>query len=250
MIRDKILINFFETYFDEKFFCSQFTEEDNQKLAEDVIKLLDAKKGSHILDWCGGWGRISIHFARMGYKVTILDIMQDRLLRAKEIFKNENLPLTTICTDCRDTPADLNVDYATCLFCSVGFFEDNEQIKAFKSLFNTLKNGGKFIFDCLNLFFLADKKFEETKMKRRDGKINVQRNNFDFSTNILHSYFRIVDEKYSIEQESEFYQKLYTPKDLCYLLKAAGFKIENIYGSYDAEPISFRSPQIVVVARK
>lgn len=245
-----VIYNFFETNFDEKFYCSQYSEEENKKLAEDVIRLLDLKKSSHILDWCGGWGRISIHFARKGYKVTILDIMQDRLFRAKEMFKQENLPLTTICADCRNTPQDLNVDCAVCLFCSVGFFDDEEQIKSFKSLYNSLKKGGKFILDCLNLFFLADKKFEDTKMKRKDGKINIQRNKFDFSKNILHSYYKIVDEKWKVEEESEFYQRLYTPMDIASLISAAGFKIENIYGNYNGEPISFSSPQIVVVCSK
>lgn len=245
-----IIYNFFENNFDEKFYCSQYSEEENEELAEDVLKLLEAKKGSHILDWCGGWGRISIYFARNGYKVTILDIMQDRLLRAKEMFKMEHLPLTTICTDCRNTPADSDVDYATCLFCSVGFFDDEEQIKAFKSLYNSLKKGGKFILDCLNLFYLVNKKFEDTKMKRKDGKINIQRNEFDFSNNILHSYYKIVNEKWKVEEEIEFYQRLYTPKDIVYLLSASGFKIENIYGNYKGEPISFASQQIVVVCYK
>lgn len=245
-----VIIHFFETNFDEKFYTSQYSEEENNKLAEDVIRLLDLKKGSHILDWCGGWGRISIHFAKKGYKVTILDIMQDRLLRAKEIFQKENLPLITIYSDCRNTPRDLNVDCATCLFCSVGFFDDNEQIKAFKSLYSSLKKGGKFILDCLNLFFLVDKNFENTRMRRKDGKINIQINEFDFSKNILHSYYKIVDEKYKIEEENEFYQRLYTPADITSLLSTAGFKIENIYGNYDGEPISFKSPQIVVVCNK
>ena len=245
-----IINNFFDTSFDEKFYCSQYSEEENKKLAEDIIKLLDIRRGNHILDWCGGWGRISIHFARKGYKVTILDIMQDRLLRAKEIFKQEHLPLTTICADCRKTPSGINADYAVCLFCSVGFFNDREQINSFKSLYGALKKSGKFILDCLNLFFLADKKFEDTKMKRKDGKINIQRNEFDFYGNILHSYYKIVNEKWKVEEETEFYQRLYTPRDITSLLAAAGFKIESIYGNYDGEPISFISPQIVVVASK
>lgn len=245
-----IINNFFENNFDEKFYCSQFLEEENEELARNILKLLDAKKGSHILDWCGGWGRISIYFARDGYKVTILDKMQDRLLRAKEMFKMENLPLTTICTDCRNTPENLNVDYAVCVFCSIGFFNDDDQIKAFKSLYNSLKNGGKFILDCLNLFYLVDKEFEDTKMKRRDGKINIQRNEFDFTNNILHSYYKIVNEKWKVEEESELYQILYTPKDIISLLIKAGFKIENIYGNYKGEPITFKSPQIVVLSSK
>lgn len=250
MIKEEVLLNFFKTYFDEKFFCSQYSEEENQNLAESIIKLLNPKKGSTILDWCGGWGRISIYFAKMGYKVTILDIMPDRLERAKKIFSNEKLYLETICTDCRNTPSDKKYDYATCVFCSVGFFEDNEQIKAFKSLYNSLKKNGKFILDCLNLFFLVDKNFEDTRMKRKDGKINIQRNEFDFSTNLLHSYYKIVNEKWEIEDESEFFQFLYTPKDLCTLLKSAGFKIENIYGNYKGDPISFKSSQIVIIAKK
>ncbi len=142
MEKESWLKDFFTSGFYETYWGWNFTDEDARKLAEDSLKILNASEG-HILDWLGGWGRVSVHFARKGFEVTILDFVPEYLDKAKEIFGKENLKVNLVLADCRKTPSNIQADYATCLFNSVGFFNDTEQIRAFKSLYRALKSDGK-----------------------------------------------------------------------------------------------------------
>jgi len=57
MKNDNGLKDFFRSGFYEKYWGWKFTEDDSEQLAQNSLKLLGASKG-HILDWCGGWGRV------------------------------------------------------------------------------------------------------------------------------------------------------------------------------------------------
>ena len=118
MLKDSHLKDFFESGFYETYWGWKFKEDDSKKLAEDSLRLLGASHGQ-ILDWCGGWGRVSIHFAKRGFKVTILDFVEEYLERAKKTFRKERLDVDTILADCRNTPSSIQADYATCFFNSV-----------------------------------------------------------------------------------------------------------------------------------
>lgn len=249
MEKESWLKDFFTSGFYERYWGWKFTEDDARKLAEDCLRILDASEG-HILDWCGGWGRVSIHFARKGFVVTILDSIPGYLDRAKDIFGKENLKVNLILADCRKTPSDIQADYATCLFNSVGFFNDKEQIRAFKNLHHALKPNSRAIVDCMNLFYLANWIKPVNDTERENGYIFRQRNGFDFPTDTLHSQFEIINDKGEIEERREFHQRLYTPMELQNILELSGFKVEAMYGNYDQEKMSFESPKIVAVISK
>lgn len=249
MYNDSWLKSFFNSGFYEKYWGWELEKEDPAQIAESVLKLLDAESG-HILDWCGGWGRISLHFAKRGFKVSILDFTPEYLYRARESFKQNGLALDTIFADCRETPPHIQADYAVCLFNSLGFMDDKEQVKALVSLNQALKPGARVVMDVMNLLFLAPYIKRPFEAKRPDGCISRQTNGFDFITNTMHSYFEIIDDWGNVRDRKEFYQRLYTPADLKALLEAAGFKVDNIFGGFNKEKITFDTPKLVIVARK
>ncbi|MEN6391859.1 MAG: methyltransferase domain-containing protein [Syntrophomonas sp.] len=249
MNNDSWLKNFFTSGFYEKYFGWELDKENPVQIAESVLKLLDAESG-HILDWCGGWGRISIHFANQGFKVSILDFNPEYLHRARENFKQNGLSIDTIFADCRETPSNIQADYAVCLFNSLGFMNDEEQIKALVSLNQALKPGAKVVMDVMNLLFLAPYIKRPFEAKRPDGCISRQTNSFDFITNTMHSFFEIIDDWGNVRDRKEFYQRLYTPSDLKGLFEAAGFKVDNIFGGFNKEKITFDTPKLVIVAQK
>jgi ubiquinone/menaquinone biosynthesis C-methylase UbiE len=247
MKNDDWLRDYFASGFYEHYWKWQIQQDDEVALAENAMDLLDASTG-HILDWCGGWGRVSIAFARKGFRVTILDFISEYLHVAEKRFKAENLALEVVQADCRNTPASIQADYATCFFNTVGFFEDAEQIKAFKSLCGALRPGGKLIIDCMNLLFLAPLIKPVYDTKRDDGYLFRQNNTFDFTTNTLDSVFEIIDAAGKVEQRKEFHQRIYTPMDLKMLLEASGFTVQGMYGDYSGAPVTTETPQVIMVA--
>lgn len=240
---------FFSSGFYEKYWGWQISEDDSIQLADDVLELLEIRRG-HLLDWCGGWGRVSIHFARKGFKISILDFISEYLEKAQNLFKQDNLEVTTIMADCKKTPPDIQADGAICLFNSVGFVNDQEQIQALISLNKALKDGARVIIDTMNLFFLAPYIDQIYETQRTDGKISRQRNSFNFHTSTMHSYFQIINSQDVVEDEKEFLQRIYTPAEIKRIVEEAGFTVKDLYGGFKGEKISFNSPKIVIVAVK
>jgi ubiquinone/menaquinone biosynthesis C-methylase UbiE len=243
------LREFFESGFYEKYWLWKYTPKDARQLAEDCMRLLGAEHG-HILDWCGGWGRVSIYFAMRGLRVTILDFMEEYLKRAEELFIKNNMDATLVPADCRETPSWIQADFAACTFCSIGFFNDREQIDAFRSLYGALKYGGKFAVDCMNRDFMLKQLRPIGEEKREDGYRFRQNNEFDKSGGILHSGLEIRDRKGRIEASHDFHQRIYRPEELRTLLSSSGFRVDEIYGDYSGNPVSDARPQIVAVATK
>ncbi len=243
------LKSFYESGFYEKYWLWKYTPSDARQLAEDALRLLAAERG-HILDWCGGWGRVSIYFAMRGLKVTILDFMEEYLERAEELFEKNNMPVTLISADCRETPSWIQADFAACTFCSIGFFNDREQIDAFRSLYSAIKYGGKFLVDCMNRDFMVEKLKPIGEEKREDGYRFRQNNDFDKSEGVLHSTLEIRDKRGRVESGHDFHQRIYKPDELKSLLVSSGFKVEEIYGDYSGNAVDKTRPQIVAVASK
>ena len=247
MLENSKLKDFFESGFYEDYYGWHFTEEDSKREAEQVLKLLGAKQG-HILDWCGGWGRHAICFAEKGFQVTMLDFIGRYLKLAEKRFRERGLKLSTIQADCRDTPSKIQADFATCLFNSIGFLKRPEQLAAFKSLYGAMKPGGKIIVDCMNLFAIPQF-VKTTERTRENGYVFRSHKRFDFRENIEHMVFEIISPTGQVRKK-EFAQMHYSPHDLADLLTKAGFKVDNIYGSFEGNPISFESSKIVLVAHK
>lgn len=248
MDNDK-LFDFFQSGFYENFWGWEFNENDSFEIAEKSIKLLGINTG-HILDWCGGWARISFHLAKKGFKITLLDFIEDYLIKAKKTFNDNNLDLAIINSDCRETPSNIQAENAICTFNSIGFLTDSEQLKAFKSLYKAIKKDGKIIIDCMNQLFMA-KHFLEVIQSTKPGGIKcLQKNNFDLNNSILFSDFQMIDKDENIIKEKTFSQRIYTPLELAKLLEKSGFKVLNMYGNFEGDDLSFDLPQIITIAQK
>ncbi len=239
---------FFEEKFYERYWGSRFDESVNRKEAVNVLRLLGAREG-HILDWRSGWGRHAYYFAKQGFKVTLLDFIERYLKDAEKRFKKEGLKLNVINEDSRNTPSEIQADYAVCLMNSVGFMTLKEEVKAFRSLYKALKPGAKIVIDCENLFYIARNFQKIFKMTDDDKTVYRSEAFFDLKTNVLHKSFQIIRPEGPNERR-EFNQIMYTPRDLAALVKLGGFEVDELYGSYEGEPLTFESPRIVISAYK
>jgi len=243
------LREFFDSGFYEQYW-PEANDEDSVKLhAAQVLSLLEARHG-HILDWRGGSGRYAIWFARSGFEVTLLDFMASYLVEAKERFQKDDLPVRLIEADSRETPADIQADFAVCLNNSVGLMSEAEEIRAFRSLNEALRPGAKLLIDCMNLFFLSNSIAEGmTETRGEDGSVRRSEGSFDFEANVWYKRFELVNPDGS-SRRKEFNQTIYTPQQLVAMLRQSGFAAEKVLGDFDGKPITFDSRKIVLIARK
>ncbi len=217
---------------------------------EGVLNLLQPKPGSHFLDWCGGEGRHSLILAQKGFEVTLLDWAPNHIEEAKRKSKEAGVKINFICTDFRETPSSIQADYAINMFTAgIGYFEEEDDSKALKSLHAALKKDALFLLDTLNLFWLVrhyQKRAGYMSPDRRERIIEERE--FDLWTNRNKS--RTLYWNRGREEEKTFNQHIYSPAELIKLLKSSGFEPLELYGEFDGRPLSFDTERMIVVSRR
>lgn len=218
---------------------------------EGVLGLLQPRPGSHILDWCGGWGRHSVPLAKRGFEVTLLDYTQLHLEMAAKAAAEERVKLTLVRADFRQTPAQIQADYAVNLFTSgIGYFGLDEDLVALQSLYNALKPGAKILLDTLSLYWIVKNYSERGWQQSEDGRRRLlEERKFDFLKGGNHDRM-ILFEVGQPEQMREFYIKIYTPHELARVVAQAGFGNIRVFGSLKGEEFTFQSQRLVLLADK
>jgi ubiquinone/menaquinone biosynthesis C-methylase UbiE len=225
---------------------------DADKEISGVIKMLGMKDGAHVLDWCGGWGRHAIPLRKRGFKVTVLDFSKEYLERGRIDAEGRGLALDWIHADFRETPRQIQADYAVNLFTAgIGYLgEKNDQL-ALRSLRDALKPGAKILIDTMNLFWIMRNFLPSAWHESEDGtKWYLERRRFDFRTNHVHTTSMYRDRTTGEEMNCEHGLRVYSPAELGRVLEVAGFKVLDIYGDFDSSEFSLTSKRVIMTAQK
>jgi SAM-dependent methyltransferase len=101
-----------------------------------------------VLDLACGTGSMSLLLARSGFLVTGVDFSPTMLEVAKRKLAAANLYARFVEGDMRDFTLDEPVDAAICMFDSVNYLLEPDQVKsAFRAIERALRPGGLFVFD-------------------------------------------------------------------------------------------------------
>ena len=194
---------------------------------------LKSDKTLKILDVGCGTGRHSIELTKRGYEVTGIDLSESQLSRAKEKAKNNNLKIDFQKQDARNSPFSNEFDVAIML-CEGGFSlmeTDEMNFEILKSVSNSLKEHGKFIFTTLNglfpLFHSVEKFYESNSS---DGKFTYKSNSFDLMTFRDFNTFEFEDDSGN-KKTLDCNERYYVPSEITWLLKSLGYIKIDIYGA-------------------
>lgn len=220
-------------------------------IAKALCSLADLDKGSSVLDVCCGPGRISVELALLGMDVTGVDITQPFLDAAVETALDEGVQVKVINQDMRSfkSPGGILYDAAVNLYNSFGYCDSLDDDRAIlQSVFNSLKDGGTFIIECISretaaLHFTAGEWFERAgkKVLTDFGIVGVWEG--------LRSRWILIDGK-GRRIEHEFVQRLYSALELKDILLKIGFSDIQIYGGYDLRPYDQNAETMVIAAHK
>jgi 2-polyprenyl-3-methyl-5-hydroxy-6-metoxy-1,4-benzoquinol methylase len=223
---------------------------DEQEVA-GVLKLLEPTPGTHILDWCGGYGRHAIKLARLGFRVTLLDKAPNHIRLARSAAESAGVELNLICADFRETPASVQADYAVNVFTSgIGYLTEEDDIWALRSLYAALKPGALFLLDTMNLFWLV-RNYQPKGWDHNDTdtKRLLEERHFDFWTNQNCSVTTLWEVNKE-ERRQEYRLRVYSPAELASVLRRAGFEPERLYGNFEGQPFGFDSRRIIMISRR
>src|SRR3989344_581594 len=227
--------------------------DDELSVARDVdgvLKLLGLPKGSHILDWCGGYGRHAIPIAKRGYRVTLLDLSPIHTRLAGREAREAGVKIRIVTKDFRKTPPRIKADGAINMFTAgIGYLSERDDLLALKSLRRALKPGATFVLDTMSPHYIARNYNPSGYTVSNYGsvrKVSFPRV-YDFWTGRLISTETLyVGGRKEMVVTSSL--RLYQPHELKELLEKAGFEVLSFLGSLAGEPMAIESKRLVVLS--
>jgi SAM-dependent methyltransferase len=245
---EKLFENYANNYEKENFTQGTFNE------SNFIEKVIQFDKNLKILDVGCGTGRHSIELTKRGYEVVGFDLSQNQIDKAKENSKLHNLEIEFLIKDARTFSFEEKFDLAI-MICEGAFSlmeTDEMNFEILKNVYNSLTEGGKFIFTTLNALFPL---FHSVKdfIEENGENFTQGENSFDLMTfrEISEMTFKDDSEKeYTIHSNERFY----TPSEISWLLKSLKFRNIEIYGgtvgNFEKIPLTTNHFEMLVICEK
>ena len=240
------------TYFDAQYLREYeplFSARRNRAEVARLIELLGLPENSRILDVPCGQGRHAHLLAEAGFRVDGLDYSPALLARAGERGAHPHLRYTR--GDMRRLPRGWTArfDAVVNLFTSFGFFSDPaDDARAMAEFARVLKPGGMLIWHGGSRDGVMARFLRRDWWETRDGTLVAHERDFDPLSGILavRSTWRGAEGSGG----SEHRIRLYTATRLSELCLAAGLVVEQAYHGWRDRPLTRRSGEMMLVARK
>jgi SAM-dependent methyltransferase len=239
----------YKNWFNSPFYHKLYFERD-EKEAESFIKKLighlQPAAGSRMLDVACGKGRHSKTLASLGFTVTGIDISYDSITYAKQ-FEKENLDFFV--HDMRLPAWGSYFDYAFNFFTSFGYFKTKrEHDDAIRTIAKSLKPGGQFVIDYLNVHYAEDR-LQHSDIKKI-GETSYEIHRWDDEN---HFYKKITVNDPGLERPLEYTEKVakFSLGDFNDMLSFQGLQVQEVFGDYQFNSYDVRkTPRMILIARK
>jgi SAM-dependent methyltransferase len=239
----------YEEWFNSPFYHKLYFERDEAEAKAFINKLIGYLKPlpeSRMLDVACGKGRHSKTLAALGFYVMGIDLSPDSIAFAKQ-FETDHLQFYI--QDMR-LPFYANYfDYAFNFFTSFGYFKTRrEHNDAFRTISRSLKRGGRFVMDYLNIHYAEDHLVRQ-EVKEIDGTTyHILRWHDE-----THFYKKILVEDSFLKAPLDFTEKVAKLKlgDFTEMMAYQGLQISEIFGDYNFSGYDVRNtPRLIFIADK
>ncbi|MEI7470985.1 MAG: class I SAM-dependent methyltransferase [Chitinophagaceae bacterium] len=239
----------FKDWFNTPYYHLLYFKRDEQEAANFISKLIEYLQpiaGARMLDVACGKGRHSIHLAEKGYDVTGIDLSADSI---KEALESANDHLNFYQHDMR-LPFWINYfDYAFNFFTSFGYFKTTrENDNAIRTIAQSIRPGGYFVMDYLNVHYAEDHLVYQTEKQ-------IEGINFIITKWLDENYFykKIVVEDESLESPLEYTEQVakFSLGDFTEMFSYQNMQIQEVFGDYNFSAYDIRkSPRLIMIAKK
>jgi len=239
----------FNTWFNSPYYYKLYFQRNEAEAALFIDKLIDHLQpppGARMLDVACGKGRHSILLASKGFDVTGIDIAEDSIVEAKE---NESDSLHFFLHDMR-LPFSINYfDYAFNFFTSFGYFRTRrEHDNSIRTIAQSIKTGGTFVMDYLNVHYAEDHLIHKSEKQVDDVNYFITKW-FDET----HFYKKIVIEDDKLDEPLEYIERVskFNLGDFTDMFSFQGLQIQEVYGDYNFSTYDIKnSPRLIMIANK
>ena len=221
-----------------------------------VIRLLDLAPSVRVADIPCGYGRHSLALAKLGYRVTGVDIDERELSEARRAAKEQDLQVDFLKADMRDIGLNYGgkFDAVINLFFAFGFFlEERENIRAMVEFYRVLKPDGRLLIHsdvCTDMLVRGRAyRFSETRALEGGGKLRIGET-FDRQSSRLKGTWTITGRAGADRTPRPYSMRIYRAEEYAEMARNCGFRQVSIYGSFQGASFTPDSPEIIVVAKK
>jgi ubiquinone/menaquinone biosynthesis C-methylase UbiE len=247
---------FFDSVVGEIMFVprSAFTDKEVAR----VIKATRTRPPSHVLDLACGVGRHSLAFARRGFAVTGLDYSSAYLRQARAASRKAKLPVSFVQGDMRHLRehfAPKKFGLVVSLFNSFGYFaERRDDMRMLREIFRVLQPGGALVLNTLHASGVAArlKKPLQKGSEPLPKVFMIDKARYDKRKQETFCEWTIIDTRRPRARiwRQAFRQNVYSHAEMKRMLRAAGFRVEAVWGMLSGgrfEPMSWHQ---TIVARR
>lgn len=235
-----------EIFYDCMFDRESFTEANQQ--CQQILDLVE-RPISSVMDMACGPGRHVLGFARLGLKVSGVDLSGYLLNQAANLIEHEQLKATLVHSDLLDYQPSNQFDLITNLFTSFGYYDqpaDNQ--KVLNNAYNWLNPSGVFVIDTFGKEQAAHAIEPVHCTEYDNGDLRFERPLLINDMRVYSNEWILVRDNQAYRWEYEHF--VYSADELTTMLKQAGFKDIEIYGSLTKDDYDLAAERLVAVARK
>jgi SAM-dependent methyltransferase len=239
----------FENWFDSPYYHKLYFDRDEEEASlfiGNLMSYLKANANSLMLDIACGKGRHSRTLSSYGHTVTGIDISPQSISYARQY---ENNSLEFFQHDMRLTFRINYYHYAFNLFTSFGYFKSQrENDDALRTIAQSLKPNGHFVFDYLNSIYIEKNLVPATVKVIEGTTFNIKK--WKTNTHFI-KQIQIEDPQLKIPMLYQEKVAAFTVADFEKMFAKQSLKIIDIFGSYALDPFHLQqSKRLIIVAKK
>ncbi|HEY6504911.1 MAG TPA: class I SAM-dependent methyltransferase [Chitinophagaceae bacterium] len=239
----------YEEWFNSPFYHKLYFERDEKEAEAFILRLaghLYLKPGSRVLDVACGKGRHSKTLAGLGLDVTGIDISPASIETAK---RSEADNLHFFVHDMRLPFWGNYFDHAFNFFTSFGYFRTRrEHDAAIRTIARSLKPGGIFVIDYLNVHYSEDHLVAKETKQLNGTTYAIKRWQDD-----THFYKTIKVTDALLTKPIEYTEKVakFSLGDFTDMLSYQDMQVQEVFGNYKLDGYDVKkTPRLIVVAGK
>ncbi len=236
--------NWFEDWFDSPFYPLLYvhrSEQEAEKLIDNLVKILNIPSGAKILDLACGRGRHAVALAKRRFDVTGVDLSEESIRDAKKL---EMANLQFHVHDMRRAVAINYFDATVNLFTSFGYFTTvQDNIRTLNAMHASLKKNGTLVIDYFNSECVRKLVAQSNSGEKLVDGIKFTWVKSIENDKVVKRITVIADGKSYLYTESV---QLFSLQQFMALLDTQ-FSVTAIYGSYDLEPFDVNNSERMIL---
>ncbi len=228
------------------FYSESLTDDRSDAEVAGLVQMAQLDTPQKILDMPCGIGRHTNRLAALGHTMTGVDLYPGFLEIARREADARGVHVDYQQADMRHIDYKNEYDRVMILFTSFGFFEDEDNYLVLQNAARALVPGGLFILDIPNRDTFI-KYTNPAYVVEKNGDLMIDRINFDTCTGKMHNRRIVI--RNGVRKDKPFFVRLFSPSEISAWIKRAGMEIVQIFGGYNAVPITVDSRHMIVVAK-